>query len=352
MCPSLASSTPLMMETWACTGGGACTPRTVSCDGYACANGACKLACASSADCSEGYFCEAGRCLAKLPQGQACTSAASCQKGHCVDGVCCDSACNSTCYQCSQPGSVGLCLPVKWGEAAASDCAAGQVCNAQGQCMAEPIASVRFDEGQGSTVGSQNVGLGQGIIASGSFMSGPVAGTWVSSPPPRGTALRFDGVGTFVHFAATPTLDKIVDRFTVAAWVRVPAHPPGYAWAVTRTEPNTFNKIFGLGLIEGRPVAQVHFYSAESVPPLPLGRWVHLAATYDAQVLTLYVDGQVAGRTNPGWPLPPTTTPLVLGASMGNAGGVGQFWRGDIDDVLLLPTVLPPAEIQALMTKP
>jgi hypothetical protein len=66
---------------------------------------------------SDGQFPERPTAT-KLPppvrkaQGDACSLPTECASGFCSDGVCCDSACDGTCFGCNAPGELGSCVAV------------------------------------------------------------------------------------------------------------------------------------------------------------------------------------------------------------------------------------------------
>jgi hypothetical protein len=71
--------------------------------------------------------------------GAACDTGSDCDTGYCVDGVCCESACDATCFKCAL-GS-GACLPVPAGAGdplAADPCAAPLACDGAGLCLKTP----------------------------------------------------------------------------------------------------------------------------------------------------------------------------------------------------------------------
>ncbi|MRG91258.1 hypothetical protein [Polyangium spumosum] len=87
-----------------------CTGPTQSCDG----NGACKQ-----------------------DDGTVCSADSQCESNHCVDSVCCESACDTACYQCNNSSSLGQCVAI----AQMSDdtfpaniCTGTMTCDGSGTC--------------------------------------------------------------------------------------------------------------------------------------------------------------------------------------------------------------------------
>lgn len=137
-----ATCTGSSVQPKTCDGAGTCmtsgTP--TSCSPYNCANGMCNSMCTTSADCANGFSCVGGMCQGLLGNGAQCTMNANCQSGFCVDGVCCNTACTSTCQACSASkkgaGADGTCGPVSTGLDPDNECSqdAAATCGKTGQC--------------------------------------------------------------------------------------------------------------------------------------------------------------------------------------------------------------------------
>jgi hypothetical protein len=134
-------------EASTCTAAGTCQAgATKMCQGgHTCMNGSCASMCNLDSECQNGFFCDTTKtCQVKRSTGQACTTKAQCSSGFCVDGVCCNLACDQTCYACNLSGSVGTCNPIPDGmeSGATPECPAQDVttcgriggCNGRGAC--------------------------------------------------------------------------------------------------------------------------------------------------------------------------------------------------------------------------
>jgi len=158
-----------------CTDGVCCSLATCGAQGcQACgAGGLCHPIAdgTTTAMCDGASVCLGGACL--TAKGHLCNSNPECATGHCVDGVCCDTACDGTCFACNQAGAVGSCTALLFAPdpRATATCGGGYVCAADGssrcllddnaacsssdQCASGTCAQVYYDfdgDGFGSTV--------------------------------------------------------------------------------------------------------------------------------------------------------------------------------------------------------
>ena len=81
---------------------------------------------------------------------------------------------------------------------------------------------------------------------------------------------------------------------------------------------------------------------------LTVGRWTHLALTYDGANLRFYVDGALTGAT-------PTTGSIASSATaltIGSDPFYGQYYNGLIDEIRIYSTALTQAQVQYDMETP
>ncbi|GAA2885645.1 LamG domain-containing protein [Actinoplanes cyaneus] len=196
----------------------------------------------------------------------------------------------------------------------------------------------------------------------------PVANplTWTGSPQvgiddmnPPGTGGTPAAILTPTHpdygLSARPSV-RTDGSFTVSAWVDPAAPNSTYTNAVSQNGAVTAN--FGLGLsstnhydfwMHGSDVTSPTATVAQSAATATAGTWVHLIGVFDAttKVLTLYVDGTVAGTATF------TATPWYTSGSVAVGSGRWQnanayLWNGGIDNVGLFNGVLSATEISNL----
>jgi hypothetical protein len=116
------------------------------------------------------------------------------------------------------------------------------------------------------------------------------------------------------------------------------------------------NRIFGggtatgyrLGLLAGKPCFNIpltdwsHHLSADV--DLPIGRWTHIAGTFDGRTMRIYVDGQEHGVLERPGPVRSNDFHLCLGSYEVNHAA---HFQGLLDEVTIYARALTPAEIRA-----
>ncbi len=140
---------------------------------------------------------------------------------------------------------------------------------------------------------------------------------------------------------------SVGDALTIDCWVKTDVAGQNDTWIVNRIQGGGLDTGYRFGLVAGRPcfaLPQTDWSHHLTGPePLPLGRWVHLAATFDGQTMRLYVDGdEVASRDRPGR-VNPSHFDLVIGSF---APGSRAHFTGLVDEVRLFSRALSTAEIR------
>lgn len=140
---------------------------------------------------------------------------------------------------------------------------------------------------------------------------------------------------------------SVEKSLTIDCWVHTDTAGQNNAWIINRVLGGGEATGYRLGLLKGRPCFEVpqtawshHLTGPE---PLPLGRWVHLAGTFDGRTMRLYVDGaEVAALDRPG-PVHPSHFDLMIG---GFAPGSRAHFRGTVDEVRLFSRALSADEVR------
>ncbi len=159
-----------------------------------------------------------------------------------------------------------------------------------------------------------------------------------------GRALVCDGASVLVPrgLALGP-----LQAFSVECVARTDIAGQDNRWMVNSVFGHNTTCGFRIGVLAGKPCFQApvtpwshHLTGPE---PLPTGRWVPLAATFDGRTMRLYMDGRECGAMDRPGSLLPSDGRLVLGNyEVGHAA----FFRGLLDDVRIHRRVLSDAEIR------
>jgi hypothetical protein len=205
------------------------------------------------------------------------------------------------------------------------------------------VAAFSFDEGRGATV----------VDASGNRHAGTASRTvWTTGR--HGRALAFSGSRSWVTVPRSAALD-LGSALTLEAWVYPTALGTGWRAVLFKEDRggSTSGQAYALyASTKARAPLAMAFGSKEARAfgsrPLPLGRWTHLASTYDGRTLRLYVNGAEAGSTSLAGATPRTNGPLRIGGD----SLWGEYFRGRIDDVRVYSRALDPAQIRHDLATP
>jgi len=208
----------------------------------------------------------------------------------------------------------------------------------------------RLDDGTGSTVALDSSGRGNdgalhGLDANAAWVAGRARG-----------ALQTAHAG-WVQVELSPSIDAIVDRVTVSAWVNQEGpitSPDNFGTALSRQIGTGEDQFYHLSLFfDGRPTlfitTEVGYVAPGAPDAVPTNTWVHLAGTYDGATVRLYVNGaEVASE-----PLTGTfahdRTPVILGGNGNDGSGVPtELFPGRIDELMLFGRALSGGEIAQL----
>lgn len=173
----------------------------------------------------------------------------------------------------------------------------------------------------------------------------------------RGQGLACDGATVHVDLPHAADLDPA--ELTASAWVRIDAWPPGpdsRRWIVNKNRNEWAAGHWGL-IVHGSAVgAYVNigdgkenaFAAITGWGAYDLSRWHHLAMTYDAKVLRVFLDGKQVADKEVNRPRKGSDGHLRIG---GRADGYSHF-AGTIDDVRLYKRALSAEELAKLAADP
>ena len=161
-----------------------------------------------------------------------------------------------------------------------------------------------------------------------------------------GNALSLAGA----HRLATPVIPKAGEmaKISFSAWAR-PVDLKGYREIFRQECPQRLLFSFqnnGTILSLGLNVGGYAECDASITPAQVLdGAWHHCAATFDGEVMRVYLDGKEIGSlTRPGKIAVDTTAPGYIGSS----GGRGEFFQGSLDDLRIYADALTAEQIGSL----
>ncbi len=138
------------------------------------------------------------------------------------------------------------------------------------------------------------------------------------------------------------------DALTLECWVKTDRRGQSNNWMINRVLQGGVTTGYRMGLVDDKPCFQIPLtewsHHLTGPDPLPLGRWVHLAGTFDGKTMRLYVDGrEVATMDRPG-PIQPSELRLHLGSYEEDHRA---FFTGLLDEVRIYKRALSAAELRA-----
>ncbi|MDP3928163.1 MAG: LamG-like jellyroll fold domain-containing protein, partial [Bacteroidota bacterium] len=167
---------------------------------------------------------------------------------------------------------------------------------------------------------------------------------------PPGNCLAFDGTGDYLAIPHASGINNQFanNRITVETWAFLRSHATGSAMPALVTEGWDGNVKFAIYQFQGKLYAGFHtsgWVQAELVEPIPLNRWIHIAATYDQATIKLYINGEL---------LATKATTLVL-PNGNDEWRIGRRWdyneciNGFLDELRIYNEALTEAQIRADM---
>ncbi len=186
------------------------------------------------------------------------------------------------------------------------------------------VAHWKFNDGGGTSAKDYSANTNTGtLMPSGSE---PIwyVGKWDK-------ALKFDGTNDYVNVSHSSSLDITGNAITIEAWVKVNSYPTGDMHFVDKIGS------YYLGMLNTSPYNTLRggIWGSDAVGDtvLELGRWYHVAMTYDGAEVQLWLDGKKDGdpvsRTAN---IPHSTSDVHIGSTT-DTGNV--FFHGLIDNVAI-----------------
>lgn len=212
------------------------------------------------------------------------------------------------------------------------------------------VAYFPMSEGSGTTTADVN-----GTVAT--FYNGA---SWVTGCA-KCPAINFDGVNDVVRAAAAPVTAPSASG-TISAWYYFTTLPSSSAGLVHKGDASNFNdEAYSLQMTGtstmGLVVRQANNRSVTvSAPVSADSAWHHVAATWDASELLIYIDGELKGRTanTNGYYARGSSGGLNIGAQTFNTNTSvpGSVYRGRLSRVAIYNRALTPLEVARMAVAP
>lgn len=161
-------------------------------------------------------------------------------------------------------------------------------------------------------------------------------------------ALSFEK-GAKVEIKRSDALELKKD-ITVATWVRLKNSVAKHE-IVRKQLPN--GKGYDIRIQNGPIYWWVNpggWKNANYQKALPVNEWIHVAGTYDAKKLRLYIDGEEVASNDVAGDIGHDTSDLLIGSAAPHDGSYNL--DGDLDEFMIFSKVLTKDEIQEIMETP
>ncbi len=215
------------------------------------------------------------------------------------------------------------------------------------------VAGWGFTEGTGRTAGTMN-GANVALTLNGTT-------GWTNGPDNHGRALDFKGRGAGNDFATIGSM-TLGDSITVSTWVNFDTKASGVqegVWKIgtannqwlmltKQSNGNLYLEVRGDlagATTPGQTVAGIGLSSNY----VTIDQWMHIAVSYQAGRLQVYINGALTGSTDSAVILPPSGA--FNSNFLGRDHSSANYLDGQIDDFAVFNRALTEAEIQQLATQ-
>ena len=179
----------------------------------------------------------------------------------------------------------------------------------------------------------------------------PIIGRHFSSErmplrPPGAYALSFDGVDDILVIHATdPAVDQLSTQATFESWILVKSIK-NFERIIDRSDDDGYDRflltldheLMGVDLNLNRSVVRAN--------ALPLGEWVHVAATYDGEMQRVYINGELGAELGYSGAIDVTTPKMSIGNNLWN----NRQFHGFIMEVRIWSVARTETEIRETLT--
>ncbi|HEY3323570.1 MAG TPA: LamG-like jellyroll fold domain-containing protein [Planctomycetota bacterium] len=134
---------------------------------------------------------------------------------------------------------------------------------------------------------------------------------------------------------------------SIACWVKTDTAAQSNNWFLNRVFAGGTSSGYRMGVVEGKPCFEIPLtdwsHHLKANEPLPTGRWVHLAGTFDGKTMRIYVDGKEQGSLERPGEIKPNAFHLCIGNFEVKHAA---FFNGLLDEVKLYRRALTADEIR------
>ncbi|WP_412732054.1 LamG-like jellyroll fold domain-containing protein [Minisyncoccus archaeiphilus] len=207
------------------------------------------------------------------------------------------------------------------------------------QAITGLVSYWKFDEGTGTTA-YDSAGTNHGTLT-----NGP---TWkTSSDCISGGCLQFDGSNDYVDFG-NPSSLQITESITMTGWVMWPNSAIKEIFLKnnnTNDRPGSYEFYQNNNTIVFRTIKDGVMVDMVSTTIIPINTWVHIVATWDGSVKSIYIDGvkDLSTQVHTS-PLDNTSGKFTIGAYANDR----YAFIGLIDDVRIYDRALSSQEVASL----
>ncbi|MCE5228357.1 hypothetical protein LLG95_02010 [bacterium] len=201
------------------------------------------------------------------------------------------------------------------------------------------VAHYTFDEGSGNLLHDSTPNANDGVILEG------LEPAW--QPGLHGFGLEFNGTSDVVEIPNAPSL-QLDQGMTITAWIYPSRLLAGWQHLVAK-ENDGVTLAYYLAANSGNTNQpwtgfniEMNWLSTGGGTSVPLYTWTHLASTYDARDLKLYVNGVQVASYYIGRAIERTAGKLHLGGR----DGLSEYFSGIMDEVMIFNRALSPSEVR------
>ena len=163
-------------------------------------------------------------------------------------------------------------------------------------------------------------------------------------------AMQFNGVDGYIEVPNSTSLQSPSSASTLAAWLYIDGFPGTEVAGMIQKTNSTFYGQYGLSYQAWGSNVGIYYYHETSGGgvqlfasiTLALSTWYFVAATFDGNTATIYLDGVPIETGTLAGPIVPDNNPLTMGLE---SPGNNEFLQGKLDEIRIYNRALTPQEI-------